>query len=103
LKVKLHDGKTDATESSLRYAVLDTAKGWLGILGSEKGLLAVTLPQPSKEVALEQLGENIKKATPEDGFFSDIVSRLREYISGRRVSFNDAIDTSADTYFQIQV
>jgi len=103
MRGKLQTKRIDAPESPLRYAIFSTGQGWLGLLASGKGLLAATLPQTSKEAALERLGEDIEKAAPDDGFFSDIVSRLREYFSGHPVSFEDEIDAGEVTPFQLKV
>ena len=103
MRGKLHSKKGDTPESPFRYTAFRTAKGWVAVLGSKKGLLAVALPHPSKESALEELGANMDNAAPDDGFFSDIVSRLRDYFAGEQVSFDDELDTSHVTPFQAKV
>ena len=94
--VKTPDGR-------LRYTVFSTSQDWLGILASEIGLLATTLPQPSEDAAFEALGTNTKKATRCDDFFTSLTDRLDGYLNNQKVSFGDEIDPSVATPFQLQV
>ena len=77
--------------------------GWLGVLGSRKGLLATTLPQPSSERALELLGDGLKKAAWAGDHFADLMTRLEGYLDGHRVAFDDVLDLSGTTPFQGKV
>jgi methylated-DNA-[protein]-cysteine S-methyltransferase len=95
----LHKRKSGAPESRFRYSAFKTAQGWVAVLGSEKGIFAATLPHSSKEAALDELGSGMNDATPDDNFFSDIASRLKDYFAGKRVSFDDELDTSDATPF----
>jgi len=87
----------------LRYVTFNTDMGWVGILGSEKGLLCITLPQRSAQEAQQQLGGSVTYAIWAPHLFDDLIQRLRLYFSGRRVAFPDELDLSEATPFQRQV
>ena len=89
--------------AELRYTTFNTKMGWLGILDSEKGLLAITLPQPSREQALKQLGDDIDHAAPSPAEFNDLTTRLELYFEGHEVDFGDRLDLSGATLFQGKV
>jgi methylated-DNA-[protein]-cysteine S-methyltransferase len=77
--------------------------GWMAILGSVRGLVSVTLPQSSAQEALNLLGEMVNLATPSSERFKDLIQRLKDYFSGKKVSFPDKLDLSTATPFQRQV
>lgn len=85
----------------LTYITFSTNMGWVGILGSQKGLLSVTLPQSSAQEALELLG--LKNATRSSHRFEGLMERLKAYFSGHRVAFPDKLDLSLATPFQREV
>ena len=87
----------------LRYITFNTDAGWLGVLGSAKGLLSTTLPQHSAEEALQRLGDDINQAVWAPRQFEDLIERLRIYFSGHRVAFPDELDLSIATPFQREV
>jgi methylated-DNA-[protein]-cysteine S-methyltransferase len=86
----------------LHYTISKTDMGWLGLLGSDSGLLAATLPQASAQEAERLLGE-IKNAIPSQKPFADLIKRLKAYFAGQRVAFPDRLDLSWATDFQRQV
>jgi len=87
----------------LKYTTFNTDRGWLGILGSAKGLVHTTLPHPSAQEAEQQLGDRMKEAAWSADFFADLIKRLRAYFGGHRVSFPDKLDLSPATTFQREV
>ena len=87
----------------LKYITFNTDAGWLGILGSAKGLLSTTLPQHSAEEALQRLGDDINQAVWSPRQFEDLVERFKIYFSGHRVAFPDELDLSRATPFQREV
>jgi methylated-DNA-[protein]-cysteine S-methyltransferase len=95
-------GKGDMT-GELKYITFNTDMGWIGILGSAKGLLRTTLPHPSAQKAKELLGDRVKEATRSADFFDDLIKRLRTYFGGHRVSFPNELDLSQATAFQCKV
>jgi methylated-DNA-[protein]-cysteine S-methyltransferase len=76
--------------------------GWVGILGSESGLLAATIFQSSASEAERSLGDT-KNAVLSEKPFADLIKRLKDYFAGKRVGFPDELDFSWATDFQRQV
>ena len=87
----------------LKYITFNTNLGWIGILGSAKGLRRTTLPQRSVQEAGQLLGDGIYYATWSPHVFNDLIERLRTYLGGRKVTFPDELDLSGATAFQRQV
>ena len=87
----------------LNYIIFNSDVGWIGILGSAKGLLSTTLPQPSAQEARRLLGDSLNQPTLSLSLFEDLVGRLRAYFSGYKASFPDELDLSGATPFQREV
>ena len=96
------DPETRSREKMV-YTTCKTQAGWVGVLASEKGLLAASLPRPTEEEAVRELGEatgqSVKSPTP----FGDLEQRFQAYFRGETVSFRDELDLSGATPFQRQV
>jgi methylated-DNA-[protein]-cysteine S-methyltransferase len=84
----------------LNYFIFNTDVGWIGILGSAKGLLSTTLPQRSAQEARQLLGDGVNQATQSPFPFKDLMERLRIYFNGHKVTFPDKLDLSLATPFQ---
>jgi methylated-DNA-[protein]-cysteine S-methyltransferase len=87
----------------MQYTVFNTKMGYVGILASKNGLLAITLPQTTRQQAVDALGEQIKQAILSTKSFSDLMKRFQDYYSGKKTTFNDKLDFSKATAFQRQV
>jgi methylated-DNA-[protein]-cysteine S-methyltransferase len=87
----------------LKYTISNTGMGWVGILGSSRGLVSTTLPFPSAREARQQLGDRVKGAIRSDDSFADLLKRLRSYFAGQRVSFPHKLDPSPASAFQRRV
>lgn len=85
------------------YTVFQTTRGWMGILVSPEGILAVTLPQTNRQQAFILLGEQTKQAAFSPEAFNDIRQRFQDYYSGKKTLFPDNLDFSNATAFQKQV
>lgn len=85
----------------LRYVTFNTDMGWVGILGSAKGLRCVTLPQRSAQEGRQLLGK-IDDATWAPHLFDDLVQRFKLYFSGHMVTFPDELDFSGATPFHLR-
>jgi methylated-DNA-[protein]-cysteine S-methyltransferase len=88
------------TEEGLKYTTFNTDVGWVGILGSARGVLGLTLPQPSAQEARKLLGESVNDAIRSPRSFEGLAERLKFYFGGTRVDFPDEIDLSRATHFQ---
>jgi len=84
----------------LEYTVFQMEAGWMAILASTQGLVGTTLPRPTAEETLRQVGGGVDRATRSDDHFADLVERFRSYFSGGRPSFPDRLDLSGATSFQ---
>jgi len=87
----------------LKYTVSRIDIGWVGVLGSNSGLLRVTLPQGTAREAERWLGDGLGEAVRSDDFFGNLLERLGNYFAGRRVDFDDELDLSAAAAFQRRV
>ena len=90
-------------DEELKYTTFNTGIGWVGILGSAKGLLRITLPQRSAQEACELLGNSVSYATWSPHLFEDLTGRLGIYFGGHKAIFSDELDPSAATPFQCEV
>jgi len=84
----------------MKFCIVETALGWVGVVLSPSGLRAVTLPRRDRAAALTEvlaLGAG-EEALNDD--LGDLPERLRRYAGGGPVAFPDALDLSAATPFQ---
>jgi methylated-DNA-[protein]-cysteine S-methyltransferase len=86
--------------NALYYTVFETKQGWIGILASKDGLRAVTLPQRTRQQAVDSLGEQVKQAILSPEFFSELEEKFQHYYSGEKTIFTDKLDFSNATAFQ---
>jgi len=84
----------------LNYFIFNTDLGWVGILGSAKGLLSTTLPQRPMQEAQRLLGDSVNQASWSPSPFKDLMERLSIYFSGHKTTFPDKLDLSPATPFQ---
>ena len=87
----------------LHYTVFETSRGWMSILASKIGLLAVTLPQATRQQALDSLGKKTEEAVLSPESFDNITKKFQTYYSGKKTTFSDRLDYSFATPFQRQV
>jgi hypothetical protein len=85
----------------LKYAIFSTKMGWVGTLGSSKGIRRTTLPQPSAQDARRLLGEPLDYAEPAPNLFQDLVQCFQAYFNrDKEIDFPDKLDLSSATPFQ---
>jgi methylated-DNA-[protein]-cysteine S-methyltransferase len=84
----------------MRFRIVDTALGWLGLALSSAGLRAITLPRRDREAALAEVLALGAREEARDGELGDLPERLRRYARGEPVAFPDALDLSTATPFQ---
>jgi len=87
----------------LKYIIFNTNMGWVGILGSARGLLGTTLPQPSSQEACQLLGDGVNNAVWSQNLFDGLMERLKTYFSEGKIAFPDELDLSPATPFQRKV
>jgi methylated-DNA-[protein]-cysteine S-methyltransferase len=86
-------------KEKLRYRICPTRFGWVGVLGSARGLRRTTLPQPTAAEARAMLGPESEGAIPGEDLFDALAERLRRYFAGEVVLFSDALDLSGRPRF----
>jgi len=84
----------------MKFCIIETALGWLGLVLSPAGLRAVTLSRRDREAALSQVLALGAREEARDDEVGDLPERLRRYARGEPVAFTDALDLSAATPFQ---
>jgi methylated-DNA-[protein]-cysteine S-methyltransferase len=84
----------------MSYTLLDTGLGRLGLVGSTAGLRRIVLPQPSQEALLQLIMEGLPGAIADPSPFSDLPQRLRRYLRGEPISFDDELDLTHATPFR---
>ncbi len=87
----------------LNYVIFNTDQGWLGIVGSARGLRRITLPHPSAQEIRQQLGDATNHATRSPHLFQNLIERFILYFGGHKVNFPDELDLSEATDFQREV
>ena len=99
---KIHN-TTGNQANGLRYTVFNTSHGWMGCLRSSSGLLKMTLPQPSPQIAIERLDGTIEQAVWSPEAFTDIIPQLIGYFNGKCKGFCCSLDLKQATPFQRKV
>jgi len=87
----------------LKYITFSTNMGWVGMLGTKKGLIRTALPQPSSQAALKLLGERATYARWSPNLFNGLIERFRIYFNGGQVAFPDELNLEGATPFQRRV
>jgi len=79
--------------------------GWLGIAWSERGLVAVTLPQPTETAALNKLptGSDPVPLAPPGLDILNLTDRLCRYFQGEVEILDEPLDPAIGTSFQRRV
>jgi len=83
----------------IRFATVRTKFGWVGMGGSEAGLVLLTLPRLSRKAALSEVREFAPDAVEDISAFGDLPGRLQRYFNGEPVLFRDRLDLSGATSF----
>lgn len=83
----------------ISYTLIDAALGWIGLVRSPIGLRRVILPQSSPERVVELLGIRTTDLERDISVFGDLPERLRGYLEGQKVSFDDKVDFVGTTGF----
>lgn len=72
----------------------------MGLVGSTAGLRRIVLPQPSPEDVLPLLLRGLPGAIPDPSPFGDLPQRLRRYLKGEPIPFDDELDLADATPFR---
>lgn len=92
------------SKKAIGNTACQTGFGWVGIAWSEQGLVALTLPQPTKAEALSRLPGSGEPGATVPGFGVDsLVDKLRRYFEGEAVGYDEPLDPNIGTDFQRRV
>ncbi len=84
----------------MSYTLLDTELGQIGLVGSGGGLRHIVLPQPSRGAVPQLIVEGLPEAIADPTPFGDLPHRLRRYLEGEQVSFDDELDLAGASPFR---
>ena len=87
----------------LAYIIFETKMGWVGILGSRRGIRRTTLPQSSAQDTRRLLGEPANCTEPSPNLFVSLIAHFQAYFNGVRVDFPDKLDLPTASPFQRRV
>jgi len=87
----------------LKYRIIDTVFGYVGISATEKGISAATLPCETEDEAVISLGEKPGNGDLDTELLPDLVERIISYFKGNKVSFTDELDITSASEFQKKV
>ena len=92
-------------ENTIGITTCQTDLGWVGIAWSERGLVALTLPEASEVDALGQLpaGSDSVPETVPGLDVAALAEKLRRYFEGQVVTFDEPLDPTLGTKFQRRV
>lgn len=89
------------------YSVAETPMGWVGIMGSTKGLKKLVLPEKRREDVLKQLNKFLQSGTKliwAENIFLSLIEKIKDYFDGKICRFNNVkVDFSNYTLFQKNV
>ena len=74
--------------------------GWMGLVGSEKGIQRIYLPGLKEEELQKRILSDFPECRRGADFLSQAQKELTEYFSGQRVNFAFPLDLSGATPFQ---
>jgi len=81
------------------YTALETDLGWMALVASAAGLQRVVLPQSTRSIALQLALEGLGGAVADSPAFGDLAERMKRYLRGQRVAFDDRLDPGRATAF----
>jgi len=86
------------------YYIFQTAFGYTGVAGSERGISLLELPHPSFETAKARLESLLDERAEYSGdYFSEMAERVAAYFEGCRVQLEFPLDLSGYGLFDLSV
>jgi methylated-DNA-[protein]-cysteine S-methyltransferase len=83
----------------IKYTVVSTKFGFVGLVSSGQGLALTTLPKSSREAVLSEIKEFAADAVEGTFAFDDLPYRIQSYFNGEQASFPDGLDLNGATRF----
>jgi len=85
------------------HALISTARGWVGITYSKRGVRRLTLPVRDEKEAMCLLGVGCATDLHKDHDTALLRRQITDYFSGKRAGFDCKLDLSGSTPFQRRV
>jgi methylated-DNA-[protein]-cysteine S-methyltransferase len=82
------------------FILFRTKLGWMGLVGSEKGVQRIYLPEDSREALRQRIGKEFPDSREGAPFLEQAREEILEYFEGRRTRFGMRLDLSSATPFQ---
>ena len=96
-------GKKQAKMSTVAAAFRAAGFGWCGLVGSDRGLKKIYLPEPRREALRSRMRSDFPDAQIHDGCCSEAAQELLRFFSGAVPSFTCRLDYGQATDFQKKV
>jgi methylated-DNA-[protein]-cysteine S-methyltransferase len=87
----------------MRYSVFKTLFGWMGVMGSEKGLKRIILPHTFQAEVKKIIFQQFPKIKEDNTFFKSLAKILTKYFEGEKITRFFALDESGNTEFSVKV
>jgi methylated-DNA-[protein]-cysteine S-methyltransferase len=85
------------------YIVFLTKLGWMGLVGDEKGVRRIYLPETSRADLLSRIYREFPGCQEGSELLEKAKKEITEYFDGRRKTFDMPLDLSSATPFQRKV
>ena len=72
-----------------KYAVLETAMGWMGVVASDAGVRRLTIPLPSPDEAMSNIAQDATGAELDNERFEELEERLQRVFNGEDLGLED--------------
>jgi methylated-DNA-[protein]-cysteine S-methyltransferase len=91
------------TAIALKFHVVETEMGWVGLVLSTNGLRATTLPLPTRDAAMREATDFGAAEPASEAEAGDIPDRIRDVVSGTGVADGLSIDWNGLSGFRQSV
>jgi methylated-DNA-[protein]-cysteine S-methyltransferase len=85
------------------FVVFRTKLGWMGLVGNERGLQRIYLPEPFRADLEERITREFLESREGSHVLAEVEKEILEYFDGKRKKFELPLDLSCATLFQQKV
>ncbi len=77
----------------MKYAVLETPIGWMGVVASDEGVRRLTIPLPTPDEAMQGIAFEASTAELDNRYFAEFEDKLQRLFDGYEVALeNEDLD-----------
>ena len=73
----------------MKYAVLETPIGWMGVVASDEGVRRLTIPLPTPDEAMQGIAFEASAAELDNEYFAEFEDKLQRLFDGYEVTMED--------------